>query len=165
MEANLWPNDGIHMQAWGLWFDFIRGEFCIEFTPPTQTSFSTLWILSLSLYIKSHLPLTTFSQDLLSPTYSCPVFRSQVSFKSSTNPLLIVILWIPHLSLLISGHSDLVTIVYPPGCREVTDDLGPDELIRRLKTLAHTFQTLSQVSETGPIGLNGYLERNMIDIQ
>lgn len=24
-------------------------------------------------------------------------------------------------------------IVYPQGCRPVTDDLGPDELIRRLK--------------------------------
>lgn len=26
-------------------------------------------------------------------------------------------------------------IVYPQGCRPVTDDLGPDELIRRLKVL------------------------------
>eukprot|EP00095_Tigriopus_kingsejongensis_P010616 maker-scaffold795_size96016-snap-gene-0.21 protein:Tk10616 transcript:maker-scaffold795_size96016-snap-gene-0.21-mRNA-1 annotation:"androgen-induced proliferation inhibitor" len=45
------------------------------------------------------------------------------------------------------AHSDLVTIVYPPGCREITEDLGPDELIRRLKTLAHTFQTLSQAED------------------
>ncbi|XP_071446886.1 sister chromatid cohesion protein PDS5 homolog A isoform X2 [Hetaerina americana] len=37
-----------------------------------------------------------------------------------------------------------VTIVYPQGCREVTEDLGPDELIRRLKTLAHTFQSMGQ---------------------
>lgn len=26
-----------------------------------------------------------------------------------------------------------VSIVYPPGCREVKEDLSPDELIRRLK--------------------------------
>ncbi|XP_003426788.1 sister chromatid cohesion protein PDS5 homolog B isoform X2 [Nasonia vitripennis] len=35
-------------------------------------------------------------------------------------------------------------IVYPQGCRPVTDDLGPDELIRRLKTLAHTLQAMGQ---------------------
>ncbi|XP_014279866.1 sister chromatid cohesion protein PDS5 homolog B-B isoform X2 [Halyomorpha halys] len=35
-------------------------------------------------------------------------------------------------------------IVYPQGCRPVTEDLGPDELIRRLKTLAHTLQAMGQ---------------------
>ncbi|GLV36490.1 precocious dissociation of sisters 5 [Carabus blaptoides fortunei] len=35
-------------------------------------------------------------------------------------------------------------IVYPQGCRPITDDLGPDELIRRLKTLAHTLQSMEQ---------------------
>ncbi|XP_034247341.1 sister chromatid cohesion protein PDS5 homolog B [Thrips palmi] len=35
-------------------------------------------------------------------------------------------------------------IVYPQGCRAVSDDLGPDELIRRLKTLAHTLQAMGQ---------------------
>ncbi|XP_065167677.1 sister chromatid cohesion protein PDS5 homolog B-B-like isoform X2 [Atheta coriaria] len=35
-------------------------------------------------------------------------------------------------------------IVYPPGCRPITDDLGADELIRRLKTLAHTLQAMGQ---------------------
>jgi len=35
-------------------------------------------------------------------------------------------------------------IVYPPGCRPISDDLGPDELIRRLKTLAHTLQAMGQ---------------------
>ncbi|XP_014204642.1 sister chromatid cohesion protein PDS5 homolog B-A isoform X2 [Copidosoma floridanum] len=35
-------------------------------------------------------------------------------------------------------------IVYPHGCRPVTDDLGSDELIRRLKTLAHTLQAMGQ---------------------
>uniref|UniRef100_A0A1B6DQW8 Uncharacterized protein n=1 Tax=Clastoptera arizonana TaxID=38151 RepID=A0A1B6DQW8_9HEMI len=35
-------------------------------------------------------------------------------------------------------------IVYPQGCRPVTDDLGADELIRRLKTLAHTLQAMGQ---------------------
>ncbi|XP_076031392.1 cohesin associated factor B pds5 isoform X2 [Oratosquilla oratoria] len=37
-----------------------------------------------------------------------------------------------------------LTIIYPPGCREVTEDLGPDEMIRRLKTLAHTLQSMGQ---------------------
>jgi sister chromatid cohesion protein PDS5 len=57
------------------------------------------------------------------------------------------------------------TLVYPSGCREVKEDLSPDELIRRLKvkfgladlkhtrlihffaifqTLAHTFQSMGQ---------------------
>ncbi|KAI4466774.1 androgen induced inhibitor of proliferation as3 / pds5-related [Holotrichia oblita] len=35
-------------------------------------------------------------------------------------------------------------IIYPPGCRPITEDLGPDELIRRLKTLAHTLQAMGQ---------------------
>ncbi|CAH0549988.1 unnamed protein product [Brassicogethes aeneus] len=35
-------------------------------------------------------------------------------------------------------------IIYPPGCRLISDDLGPDELIRRLKTLAHTLQAMGQ---------------------
>ncbi|XP_050425690.1 sister chromatid cohesion protein PDS5 homolog B-like [Adelges cooleyi] len=35
-------------------------------------------------------------------------------------------------------------INYPPGCRPVTSDLGSDELIRRLKILAHTFQNMAQ---------------------
>lgn len=34
--------------------------------------------------------------------------------------------------------------MYPQGCRPVTDDLGPDELVRRLKTLANTLQGLGQ---------------------
>lgn len=35
-------------------------------------------------------------------------------------------------------------IVYPQGCKPLTEDLGPDELIRRLKTLTHTLQTMGQ---------------------
>lgn len=35
-------------------------------------------------------------------------------------------------------------ITYPPGCRPISDDLGADELIRRLKTLAHTLQAMGQ---------------------
>ncbi|XP_057373894.1 sister chromatid cohesion protein PDS5 homolog B-B-like isoform X1 [Daphnia carinata] len=42
------------------------------------------------------------------------------------------------------GGGDTVTIIYPQGCKEVTEDLTPDELIRRLKTLAHTFQSMGQ---------------------
>ncbi|XP_037953062.1 sister chromatid cohesion protein PDS5 homolog B-B [Teleopsis dalmanni] len=35
-------------------------------------------------------------------------------------------------------------IIYPIGCRPLTEDLGTDELIRRLKTLAHTLQAMEQ---------------------
>ncbi|KAK4314945.1 hypothetical protein Pmani_013813 [Petrolisthes manimaculis] len=42
------------------------------------------------------------------------------------------------------GRGDHLTILYPPGCREVTEDVGSDELIRRLKTLAHTLQSMGQ---------------------
>uniref|UniRef100_U5EGZ1 Putative sister chromatid cohesion complex cohesin subunit pds5 n=1 Tax=Corethrella appendiculata TaxID=1370023 RepID=U5EGZ1_9DIPT len=35
-------------------------------------------------------------------------------------------------------------IVYPTGCRPVSEELGPDELIRRLKTLTHTLQAMGQ---------------------
>ncbi|CAH0596949.1 unnamed protein product [Chrysodeixis includens] len=38
----------------------------------------------------------------------------------------------------------MAEIVYPQGCRPITDDLGPDELVRRLKVLAHTLQGLGQ---------------------
>ncbi|XP_060530808.1 sister chromatid cohesion protein PDS5 homolog B isoform X1 [Cylas formicarius] len=38
----------------------------------------------------------------------------------------------------------MTEIVYPPGCRPISDDLGPDELIRRLKTLAHILQAMGQ---------------------
>ncbi|XP_055894308.1 sister chromatid cohesion protein PDS5 homolog A-B-like isoform X1 [Biomphalaria glabrata] len=35
-------------------------------------------------------------------------------------------------------------IVYPPGCKELTEDVGKDELIRRLKILARAFQDMGQ---------------------
>ncbi|XP_059079430.1 sister chromatid cohesion protein PDS5 homolog B-B-like isoform X2 [Tigriopus californicus] len=73
------------------------------------------------------------------------------------------------------AHHDLVTIVYPPGCREVSEDLGPDEMIRRLKTLAHTFQTLSQAEDEStyadytPLAIHladdSYLNNSSRDVQ
>ncbi|KAA0194753.1 hypothetical protein HAZT_HAZT008102 [Hyalella azteca] len=45
------------------------------------------------------------------------------------------------------GRGDNLTILYPSGCREITEDLSPDELIRRLKTLAHTLQSMGQDDE------------------
>ena len=45
------------------------------------------------------------------------------------------------------GQPDTVTVIYPPGCREINDELGNDELIRRLKSLAHTFQALGQAED------------------
>ncbi|CAD7088985.1 unnamed protein product [Hermetia illucens] len=38
----------------------------------------------------------------------------------------------------------MADITYPPGCKPLTEDLGADELIRRLKTLTHTLQTMGQ---------------------
>lgn len=35
-------------------------------------------------------------------------------------------------------------IVYPPGCKELSEDVGKDELIRRLKVLARAFQDMGQ---------------------
>lgn len=35
-------------------------------------------------------------------------------------------------------------IIYPPSCKELTDDVGKDELIRRLKVLARAFQDMGQ---------------------
>ncbi|XP_033251549.1 sister chromatid cohesion protein PDS5 homolog A-like isoform X5 [Drosophila miranda] len=38
----------------------------------------------------------------------------------------------------------MTDIVYPNGCRPLVEDLGTDELIRRLKTLANVLQTMDQ---------------------
>ncbi|XP_055904486.1 sister chromatid cohesion protein PDS5 homolog B-A [Eupeodes corollae] len=38
----------------------------------------------------------------------------------------------------------MTDIIYPQGCRPLAEDLGTDELIRRLKTLAHTLQAMGQ---------------------
>jgi len=38
----------------------------------------------------------------------------------------------------------LSTIIYPPSCKEVNDDIGADELVRRLKQLANSFQQMVQ---------------------
>lgn len=35
-------------------------------------------------------------------------------------------------------------ILYPSGCKPITEDLGPDELIRRLKALTNTLQSMGQ---------------------
>lgn len=35
-------------------------------------------------------------------------------------------------------------IVYPPGCKPIGEDLGPDELIRRLKLLTSQLQVMGQ---------------------
>jgi len=43
-----------------------------------------------------------------------------------------------------STTSSTPKLVYPPGCKDLTEDVGKDELIRRLKVLARTFQELGQ---------------------
>jgi len=42
----------------------------------------------------------------------------------------------------------VVTISYPPGCREVNDEMGEDERVRRLKSLALAFQSMSQAEDS-----------------
>ena len=58
---------------------------------------------------------------------------------------------------------------------QVTEDIGSDELIRRLKTLAHTFQTLSQADDEStyadytPLAIHladdGFLTHHSRDVQ
>jgi len=45
--------------------------------------------------------------------------------------------------VIITCCSDLKKIIP----KQISDDLNSDELIRRLKTLAHTFQTLEQAED------------------
>ena len=40
--------------------------------------------------------------------------------------------------------SSTESILYPPGCKEVSEEMHVDELIRRLKVLASTFQSMGQ---------------------
>ena len=51
------------------------------------------------------------------------------------------------------ARDDNLSIVYPPGCRTVSEDLGSDELVRRLKTLAHTLQSMGQDDGAYQVGL------------
>ncbi|XP_052794341.1 sister chromatid cohesion protein PDS5 homolog A-like isoform X2 [Mya arenaria] len=44
---------------------------------------------------------------------------------------------------VISGGK-AVKVIYPPTCKEVTEDLGKDELVRRLKLIARAFQDMGQ---------------------
>ncbi|KAK7496569.1 hypothetical protein BaRGS_00012221, partial [Batillaria attramentaria] len=48
-------------------------------------------------------------------------------------------------------------IVYPPGCKELSEELGKDELIRRLKLLARAFQDMGQDDNDQYAGLAVYL--------
>lgn len=47
-----------------------------------------------------------------------------------------------HLVTFYLTRAAMSEIVYPQGCRSVTEDLGPDELIRRLKVQLHTIAQL-----------------------
>jgi sister chromatid cohesion protein PDS5 len=51
---------------------------------------------------------------------------------------------IRHISQLLSASDKMNDILYPQGCRPITDEMGADELIRRLKTLTHTLQAMGQ---------------------
>ena len=45
------------------------------------------------------------------------------------------------------------SIKYPENCRPITDDLGADELVRRLKTLSNTLQNMGQDDGTFQVGV------------
>lgn len=48
------------------------------------------------------------------------------------------------MSVIARGSTKPVKIVYPAGCKEVTEELGKDELVRRLKLIARAFQDMGQ---------------------
>ncbi|KAK3738251.1 hypothetical protein RRG08_039662 [Elysia crispata] len=62
-------------------------------------------------------------------------------------------------------------IVYPPGCKELSEDVGKDELIRRLKVLARAFQDMGQDDNDSyaPLALHlatdTYMEHNNKDVR
>ena len=37
------------------------------------------------------------------------------------------------ISMSVQQGNKMIKLVYPPGCKEVTEDIGKDELVRRLK--------------------------------
>jgi len=39
------------------------------------------------------------------------------------------------MSIIARGTTKAVKIIYPATCKEVTDELGKDELVRRLKVI------------------------------
>lgn len=48
-------------------------------------------------------------------------------------------------------------VVYPPGCKELSEEVGKDELIRRLKLLARAFQDMGQDDNEQYAGLAVYI--------
>ncbi|XP_060604086.1 LOW QUALITY PROTEIN: sister chromatid cohesion protein PDS5 homolog B-like, partial [Ruditapes philippinarum] len=48
------------------------------------------------------------------------------------------------MSVIARGTTKSVKIIYPSGCKEVTEELGKDELVRRLKLIARAFQDMGQ---------------------
>ncbi|KAK3099941.1 hypothetical protein FSP39_012194 [Pinctada imbricata] len=48
-------------------------------------------------------------------------------------------------------------VVYPPGCKEINEELGKDELVRRLKLLARAFQDMGQDDNEQYSGLALYI--------
>ena len=76
-------------------------------------------------------------------------------------------------SCICISYIDIVKQNYHPF--QVTEDIGSDELIRRLKTLAHTFQTLSQADDEStyadytPLAIHladdGFLNHHSRDVQ
>lgn len=77
--------------------------------------FSSLIVLSSNRASAAQCIETTRSPDSCPPR--CPL---------SSSP------W-PYRDLFCSQIGSMAEIVYPQGCRPITDDLGPDELVRRLK--------------------------------
>jgi hypothetical protein len=79
---------------------------------------------------------------------SLTLIVKSLDIKSATNTKLLV----ANLNLQIITQRNrklsylmITTVTKPFIFFQISEDIGSDELIRRLKTLAHTFQTLGQV--------------------
>ena len=64
------------------------------------------------------------------------------------------------------------SIKYPPGCKEIQEDLAIDDLVRRLKDIAMAFQQMSQEDDNSPyinlakfLATDYFLEHNSRDVR
>ncbi|CAL8069332.1 unnamed protein product [Orchesella dallaii] len=85
------------------------------------------------------------SEDLFASPSCTPVVEESRSSQSSANPVAspspLEAQRVATRSVFQTGSE---TFVYPPQCKELSEDLSENELVRRLKVLSSTFQSMSQ---------------------
>ncbi|KAM7310469.1 sister chromatid cohesion protein PDS5 homolog B [Ixodes scapularis] len=71
-----------------------------------------------------------------------------------------------------AGPQNPPKVLYPPGVKEISDDLSTDDLVRRLKECAQTFQNLSQDDDNSAyvhlalhLAGDGFLEHSSKDVR